>query len=87
VTALACSLPRSSDVPLAHWGRMELARAVAATPSLPPISASTIGRWLAAEQIRPWRFHSWQNISAPEEFLTRARPVLRLYEHAMSLLE
>ena len=87
MTALACSLPRSHGVPLAHWSRVELARHVAATPSLPTVSASTIGRWLAAEQIRPWRFHSWQHIQNPETFLERARPVLRLYEQATSLLE
>jgi len=53
---------------------------------LPTISARTIGRWLTAEQIRPWRFHSWQHIQEPEEFLQRARPVLHLYEHATALL-
>jgi len=54
---------------------------------LPEISPRTIGRWLSAEQIRPWRFHSWQHIQEPETFLQRARPVLRLYEHAQSLLQ
>src|SRR5258708_6453755 len=87
VTALACSLPRTHGVPLAHWSRAELARYVAATPSLPTISASTVGRWLTAEQIRPWRYHSWQHIQDPEAFLERARPVLQLYEHAAALLE
>src|SRR6266849_5786920 len=87
VTALACSLPRSHGVPLAHWSRAELACHVATVPTWPTISASTIGRWLAAEQIRPWRYHSWQHIQNPETFLERARPVLRLYEHAAALLE
>ena len=87
VTALACSLPRSHGIPLTHWSRAELARQVAATPSLPEISPRTIGRWLTAEQIRPWRYHSWQHIQEPETFLQRARPVLRLYEHAQSLLQ
>jgi len=87
VTALACSLPRSHGVPLAHWSRAELARHVAAIPSKPPIAARTIGRWLTAEQIRPWRFHSWQHIQDPEAFLERARPVLQLYEHATALLK
>ena len=86
MTALACSLPRSHGLPLSRWSRAELARHATRTPSLPALSASTIGRWLAAEQIRPWRYHSWQHISAPEEFLSRARPVLRLYEHATALL-
>ncbi len=87
VTALACSLPRSHGVPLAHWSRAELACHVTTVPTLPTISARTIGRWLTAEQIRPWRFHSWQHIQDPETFLERARPVLRLYEHAAALLE
>ncbi len=43
VTALACSLPRSHGVPLAHWSRADLARQVETHPSLPDISASTIG--------------------------------------------
>jgi hypothetical protein len=88
VTALACSLPRSHGVPLAHWSRAELARYVAATPFLPDISASTLGRWLEAEQIRPWRYHPWQHIQDAEAFrISRARPVLHLYEHATALLE
>ncbi len=87
VTALACSLPRSHGVPLARWSRAELACHGATVPTLPTISARTIGRWLTAEQIRPWRFHSWQHIQESETFLQRARPVLRLYEHATALLE
>ena len=53
----------------------------------PTISARTLGRWLTAEQIRPWRFHSWQHIQNPEAFLQRASRVLRLYEYAAALLE
>jgi hypothetical protein len=87
VTALACGLPRSFGVPLAHWSQTELTRYLTTTKSLPAISASTIGRWLKAEQIRPWRFHSWQHIQDPETFLVRARPVLHLYEQAQSLLQ
>src|SRR6266702_868179 len=71
MTALACSLPRSHGVPLAHWSRAELARHVATVPTLPTISARTIGRWLTAEQIRPWRFHSWQHIQEPKTLLQR----------------
>lgn len=44
VTALACGLPRSHGIPLAHWSRAELARQEAATPDLPDISPRTIGR-------------------------------------------
>ncbi len=85
VTALACSLPRSYGVPLAHWSRAELARHAATVPTLPTIEARTIGRWLTAEQVRPWQFHSWQHIQDPKTFLQRARPVLHLYEQATAL--
>ena len=79
-------MPKSQGVPLARWSRSELARHVARAPQLPHVSASTIGRWLKAERIRPWRYHSWQHIQDPEKFLERARPVLRLYERARVLL-
>src|SRR5437588_2516199 len=86
VSAIACSLPRQSQVPLSRWSRAELARRVAQDPSLPPISASTVGRWLKAERIRPWRYHPWQHIHDPVAFLQRARPVLDAYGQARALL-
>jgi hypothetical protein len=63
-----------------------LARVVAASPQLPSLSASTIGRWLKAERSRPWRYHAWQHIQNPETFLERPRPGLQWYEQARSLL-
>jgi hypothetical protein len=86
VTALACSLPRQETVPLAHWSRSELARRIAATSGLTPVSASTVGRWLHAERIRPWRYRMWQHLQDPHRFLERARPVVRLYATACALL-
>jgi hypothetical protein len=87
VTATACSLPRTHDVPLARWSRAELARRVAATCAVPVISASTIGRWLKQDKLRPWRFRFWQHIHDPATFLERARPILRLYANAATLLQ
>jgi len=63
-----------------------LARRVVQAPTLPAISASTVGRWLKAEHIRPWRYHSWQHIHEPVAFLQRARPVLQAYAQARALL-
>lgn len=48
---------------------------------------STVGRWLKAERLRPWRSHSWQHIHHPETFLQRARPVLDAYLHVHSLFQ
>lgn len=86
VTAIACSLPRQCQVPLSRWSRAELARRVAQDSTLPRISASTVGRWLKAERIRPWRYHAWQHIHDPVAFLQRARPVLEAYGQARALL-
>lgn len=86
VTAIACSLPKQEHVPLARWSRAELARRVAQDPSLPPLSTSTIGRWLKDERLRPWRYHAWQHIHDPVAFLQRARPVLHAYGQAQALL-
>ena len=50
------------------------------------IAVSTVSRWLLLDKIRPWRYHNWQHILDPQEFLQRARPILRLYETAQMLL-
>lgn len=86
VTATACSLPRATGTPLSRWSRAEVARRVAQDPTLPGLSPSTVGRWLKAERLRPWRYHAWQHIHDPHAFLQRARPVLEAYTQARALL-
>lgn len=73
-------------MPLSRWSRAELVRHLAAHPALADVSAGTIGRWLAQEQIRPWRYRMWQHIHDPGAFLARARPVLQLYATASTRL-
>jgi hypothetical protein len=77
----------SHGVSLARWSRAELVRQLSAQGALEDVSTGTIGRWLRAEQIRPWRYRMWQHIHDPQAFLLRARPVLQLYAQASSLLE
>jgi len=89
-TALACSLPKQSGVPLGRWSRTSIARAIRTIlkkmgRSAP--SARTVGRWLKAERIRPWRYHQWQHLHDPEQFLRRAGPVLQRYPQAKALLK
>jgi hypothetical protein len=74
-------------VPFARWSNAEIARMLVALGLVVHIAASTVRRWLAAEKIRPWRFHNWQHILDPRVFLERARPVLELYNHAREWLE
>jgi len=86
-TALACSLPRQKGLPVVRWSAAEIARWLTALGVVVRIAGSTVGRWLAQERIRPWRFHTWQHILDPQAFLQRARPILELYAHARTLLQ
>ena len=51
------------------------------------VAVSTVGRWLAAEQLKPWRYHTWQHILDPHAFLALARPILALYAEAAAKLK
>jgi transposase len=59
VKALACALPAETGVPLSRWSTTELAAEAVARGLVESISAATIGRWLRADAIRPWRHRSW----------------------------
>src|SRR5262245_57514838 len=84
VTALACTLPRASGKPLSRWSASELAAAVIQRGIVSRISASTLKRWLRAEQIKPWQYRCWQRPTDPR-FLEKAIPILDLYERAQEL--
>ena len=79
VKALACALPAETGVPLARWSRAELAAEAVTRGLVPTVSASTVGRWLAADAIRPWRHRSWIFPRDPD-FAAKAARVLDLYE-------
>jgi transposase len=77
VIALACALPAESGVPLSRWSCPELARELAARCQI-AASASTIGRWLAADALKPWQHRSWISVRDPG-FAVKAARVLDLY--------
>jgi transposase len=85
-TAVACSQPQAEGVPLARWSYAEIAQRLVALGVVVSIATSTIGRWLRAERIKPWRYHLWQRVRDPR-FLELAKPVLRLYELAQVLYQ
>jgi hypothetical protein len=78
VKAIACELPKTHGVPLSRFSRSELHRFVIER-GVSEASASTIGRWLAEDAIRPWQQRSWIFPRDPD-FLEKAGPVLDLYE-------
>jgi transposase len=75
--ALACALPAETGVPLSRWTCPELARELAARCQI-AASASTIGRWLATDALKPWQHRSWISVRDPE-FAAKAARVLDLY--------
>ena len=78
VKAIACELPKEQGVPLSRFSRSELHRFVVER-GVSDASASTIGRWLAEDAIRPWQYRSWIFPRDPD-FFEKAGPVLDLYE-------
>jgi transposase len=77
VIALACALPAESGVPRSRWSCPELARELAVRCQI-AASASTIGRWLAADALKPWQHRSWISVRDPQ-FAAKAARVLDLY--------
>jgi transposase len=75
--ALACALPAESGVPLSRWSCPELARELATRCQI-AASASTIGRWLASDALKPWQHRSWISCRDPA-FAAKAARVLDLY--------
>jgi hypothetical protein len=78
VKAIACELPKDQGVPLSRFSRTELHRFVVER-AVSEASASTIGRWLAEDAIRPWQQRSWIFPRDPD-FLEKAGRVLDLYQ-------
>jgi len=56
--AIACELPRSDELPLSRFSRVELHRPVV-EGGVSEASASTIWRWLHEDAIKPWQTRSW----------------------------
>lgn len=78
VKAMACEPPPQREVPLSRWSSTELARQAQAEGLVASLSASTVRRWLAADAIQPWRYHSWIFPRDPD-FARKAGQVLDLY--------
>jgi transposase len=79
VKALACQLPAETGVPLSRWSHAELAAEAVTRGMVSAISASTVGRWLRADAIRPWRYRTWIFPRDPD-FAAKAGRALDLYD-------
>jgi len=79
IKALACTPPEDSELPLARWSAADLAAEAVGQGLVGAISPATIGRWLAADVIKPWQHRSWIFPRDPD-FAAKASRVLDLYE-------
>ena len=77
VKAIACELPRTHELPLSRFSRVELHRLVIER-GVTDASASTIWRWLHEDAIRPWQTRSWIFPRDPN-FAEKAGRALDLY--------
>jgi len=84
LVALACSAPRQYGKAWQRWSGEKLAQVAVAQGIVRAISPGTIRRWLRADKIKPWRYHSWQHSPDPQ-FVEKAIPVLDLYAQAPAL--
>jgi len=78
ITALACTLPAETGIPLSRWSSTDLAAAAVTHGVADTISASTVRRTLARAVIKPWQHRSWIFPRDPH-FETKAARVLDLY--------
>ena len=78
VKAIACELPNDQGVPISRFSRAELHRFVVER-GVSEASASTIGRWLAQDAIKPWQYRWWIFPRDPDS-LEKAGRGLDLYQ-------
>ena len=78
VKAIACSLPAEQGLPLSAWTCAEIAQETIERGVVGTISASTVGRILARDVIKPWQCRSWIFPRDPD-FGPKAGRVLDLY--------
>ena len=81
VKAIACELPVTRGVPISRWSLQELRTEVIGSGLVEAVSTTTLGRWLAEDAIKPWRYHSWIFPRAPD-FAAKASRVLDLYQRS-----
>jgi transposase-like protein len=81
IVALACSAPRQHGKPWQRWSGEKLAQVAVEQHLVEASSPGTVRRWLRADTIKPWRYHSWQHSTDPQ-FVEKATPVLDLYAQA-----
>src|SRR5271157_5074101 len=79
VKAIACELPYRLGLPLSRLSSADIQHEVVRQGLVPPISRTTVWRWLDAAALRPWQHQSWIFPRDPD-FAGKAQPILDLYQ-------
>jgi transposase len=79
VTALACTLPAETGLPLSRFSHADLAAEATGRGLITAVSCSTVRRILRQAPIKPWLYRSWIHPRDPD-FAVKATRVLDLYE-------
>jgi transposase len=83
IIALACEKPdETSDLPLSHWSRSELAREVVRRGIVESISHSSIGRLLDEADLKPHRVRGWLTPRPDPLFDSECANVCSVYREA-----
>ena len=78
VTALACTLPAETGLPLSRFSATDLAEQARCRGLVAAISPSSVRRILTSAAIKPWQYRSWIFPRDPD-FAVKAARVLDLY--------
>jgi hypothetical protein len=89
IVKLACELPAEHGVALSLWDCKELARQLEADGLVDHISAETVRRVLAANALKPWRYHSWLSAKVPRDaaFAAAVSAISDLYTRPLAAHE
>jgi len=79
VTATACELPATRNLPFSRFSSADIAKEVVSSGVVDAISPASVRRILKDAVIRPWRYRSWIFPRDPD-FAEKAGVVLDLYE-------
>jgi len=88
ITALACTTPKSHEIPLSHWSSRSLARQAVKMQIVQKISPSKIAIFLKQGDLKPHRSQYWLNSRLRNtdcDFDDRVRNICKIYQSAVDM--
>lgn len=84
---LACTLPKSINIPLSHWSTRSLAQYLVGNKIIEKISHERIAFFLRKAQLKPHRSQYWLNSRTrnSEDYEVRIKSICLLYRNAIQM--